>query len=60
MKLDDIDRGFAFVAISATFVAGMVALVQGLTHTFGEALADFVAAALLLSMSAAIALEVRK
>jgi hypothetical protein len=60
MKLDDDYRWFALMAVAATFVAGMAALVQGLTHTFGETLADFVAAALLLSMSAAIALEVRK
>ena len=60
MRIDDIDRGFAFVAIAATFVAGMVALSQGLAHEFGETMADFVTAFLWLCMSASIALEIRR
>lgn len=60
MKLDDIDRGFAFVFLALTFVAGMVALAQGLAHAFGETMADFVTAFLLLCMSASIALEIRR
>lgn len=60
MKLDDIDRGFAFVFLALTFVAGMVALAQGLAHAFGETVADFGLAAGMLSASIAIALEVRE
>lgn len=60
MKLDDDYRWFALVAVAATFVAGMLALAQGLAHTFGEAVADFGLAAGMLAASVAIALEVRK
>lgn len=60
MKLDDDYRWFALVAVAATFVAGMVALAQGLANSFGETMADFVTAFLLLCMSASIALEIRK
>lgn len=60
MKLDDIDRGFAFVAISVTFVAGMVALACGLAHAFNDTVADFAMATGMLSASIVIALEVRR
>lgn len=60
MKLDDIDRWFAFVFIALTFVAGMVALAQGLSRAFGDTVADFAMATGMLAMSIAIALEVRK
>ena len=60
MKLDDIDRGFAFVFIALTFVAGMIALAQGLARAFGDVVANFAMAAGMLVASVAIALEVRK
>lgn len=60
MKLDDIDRWFAFVFLALAFVAGMVFLWEGIAHSFGETVADFSAATGLLGMSIAIGLEIRK
>lgn len=40
MMFDDMDRAFAFVFIAITYVAGMVALAQGLAFAFGDAVAD--------------------
>lgn len=60
MMFDDIDRAFAFVFIAITYVAGMVALAQGLAVAFGDAVSDFAMAAGMLAASVAIALEVRK
>lgn len=60
MRLDDIDRGFAFVFLALAYVGGMVFLWEGLAHAFGEVVVDFSAAAGLLIMSITIGLEIRR